>query len=1132
MSFSLFRNLLPSRTWTRPGKGGQRSRLPYRPRLLTLEDRVVPSTITWDNRGQASDGFAAVFGANANLARSDVDAALADWANLISNFNYSNGTNTFHVSISVGGTGFGASTSYGGSWQLNGKPTQASIGIGGGNDGHGAGWYLDPTPTSYEEFEGNIITPYTLSATPGGPADGKFDFYSIVAIEFAHAAGLNDAGNELFTSDPNHYLTNTGRADAVCAGTLWAYHGPDVNALFTSDNGCNQNRSNALHTALPNTGNQVTVSGTTYFGADDIDVPVYFSSRRYFPSNLAAQVLHDSYGYTINAPTGHSAYIDYNPATRNVLVRDQSHGTGIYPSQNNPSNDTITISTISIPIVNVTLIQISVQIGNPTPGTGPNPTYSEAFDARTVSSITVNTTDGADTITIQNVNALFAAIAPITVNLGSGTPTVNILNVTNPGAVTVNLGNGNATVNVQATLAPVAVNGGSGTATVNVLANSAPVTLNLGTATATVNLGSGGSVQSIQAAVTIENATSHSNVINVDDSADAGAHTNVILDSFTPGGDTPFGRITNLAPAVISYEFADTRTLNIKTGTGTTVVNVQATGAGITNLFSSAATTVNVGNANSLTGITGALVLENEVNFDTVFINDQSDTGFRTATLATVIQRGATLGQLSGLAGGTIAWDYPDTTRVTINTGQGGVRLTVLGTGVPTTINGNPLGTNTLVDATVLTTWNVTGANAGNFSNILASATFTGFQNLTSGSGDDGFYFSNGATLSGTVDGGGSSGISMAAYTTNLTVNVTSPGAGNVPGVVGHFMGIAGVTTGSGNDRFVFSNGASLAGIDGGGGINTLDASAYTRGLTAFITGANGGYLLGVVSFSNIQNVTTGSGNDTIVFNDGASLAGTLDTGGGTNTLDLSPYQTSLAYAITAANGGSVAGVLGAFANVENVIGAGAGGNDFAFADGGSLAGTLDGGVGGNNTLDYSSGWSGNVLVNLQTAAASGLGGLAPGHLANIQNVLGANGGGTFYNILVGNGGNYLQGGNGRRNLLVAGGSASTLIGGNDDDILIGGITAYDGEADMHSFVAIMSYWAGTTDDYFTRVNNLTTGNGVPLLDATKVFNNGGGNTMLGNNGGAGEMNLFYGADPSLETTDYNPSIGEVFVNV
>jgi hypothetical protein len=62
-------------------------------------------------------------------------------------------------------------------------------------------------------------------------------------------------------------------------------------------------------------------------------------------------------------------------------------------------------------------------------------------------------------------------------------------------------------------------------------------------------------------------------------------------------------------------------------------------------------------------------------------------------------------------------------------------------------------------------------------------------------------------------------------------------------------------------------------------------------------------------------------------------------------------------------------------------------------------------------------------------------------------------------------------------------------------------------------------------------VANLTSGAGVPLLDATMVFNNGGGNTLTGNHGGVGELNLFYGLDPTLETTDYNSSAGELFIN-
>jgi hypothetical protein len=554
----------------------------------------------------------------------------------------------------------------------------------------------------------------------------------------------------------------------------------------------------------------------------------------------------------------------------------------------------------------------------------------------------------------------------------------------------------------------------------------------------------------------------------------------------------------------MNFKVADTRAVNINFGPGTATVNVRGTGVP-TNLFNAAAATVNIGDGNSVAGIQGTLNLENEPSHDTVNINDQNDTTFRTAALATVVQRGSTLGQLSGLAPARISWDYPDTARVNIGTGGAGARVTVLGTGVPTFITGNTLGTNTLVGADVLTTWNVTGADAGNFSNALASATFTGFQNLTSGNVYDRFYFSNQATLSGTLTGGGENVLGLAAYTTDLTVNITGGGAGNIPGVVPHFLGIQYMAAGHGNDRFVFGNSGSITSIDGGpGGTDTLDASAVNRNLSVLGYGANAGTVPGVVfEFYDIENVTGGIRNNTFVFVDGASLAGTLTGGGGINTIDASPYSTGLVYSINAANGGSVGGVVGTFANIQNLIGAGAGGNDFAFSDGGSLAGRLDGGVGGNNTLDYSGGWSGNVVADLRTGAASGLAGLAPGRLANIQNVLGAGGGGVGrYNLLIGNGGNTLTGGFGRRNILVAGGGASTLNAGDQDDLLIGGTTVYDTEAGLASWQQIAAYWAGT-DVYATRVANLTSGSGVPLLDATTVTGNGGGNVFRGNGGTA-----------------------------
>jgi hypothetical protein len=119
-----------------------------------------------------------------------------------------------------------------------------------------------------------------------------------------------------------------------------------------------------------------------------------------------------------------------------------------------------------------------------------------------------------------------------------------------------------------------------------------------------------------------------------------------------------------------------------------------------------------------------------------------------------------------------------------------------------------------------------------------------------------------------------------------------------------------------------------------------------------------------------------------------------------------------------------------------------------------------------------------------------------------------------------------LHGGAGRRNILVAGGTASVLYDGGQDDLLIGGTTAYDTEAGLASWLQTAAYWAGG-DDYATRVANLTSGTGVPLLDATTVTGNGGGNTMAG----TGALALLYsdgadaisGFDPSSQTVTINP---------
>jgi hypothetical protein len=376
-------------------------------------------------------------------------------------------------------------------------------------------------------------------------------------------------------------------------------------------------------------------------------------------------------------------------------------------------------------------------------------------------------------------------------------------------------------------------------------------------------------------------------------------------------------------------------------------------------------------------------------------------------------------------------------------------------------------------------------------------------------------------------------GLSLNCGRAGNTLNVQG-----TPAVAGGFF----LNAGSGDDVItVGSPAGSLDAIqgpvflDGEGGTNQLtlndQGSSAAQSWTVTPTSVTRGAAF--VSYVNISTVTLQGGSGGTTFNLAGSAAGTsvtVQAGAGPTTLVGSdPDNTWL---LSGSNAGTVSGpaygglvqFIAPTNQTLNLVG-GAGNDTFVF-QGPGVTGSIDG-AGGMNTLDYSA-YSTTVIVDLQTNTGTGVG----GSVLNIQNVIGGTGGGAgVYNILVGNGGNVLTGGDGRRNLLIAGGAASTLIGGNDDDILIGGTTAYDTEAGLTSLRAIMAYWSGTADDYATRVANLLSGNGVPLLDASVVSSNGGGNTMLGNHGGASELNLFYGADPTQEITDYNPQIGEQFIN-
>jgi Ca2+-binding RTX toxin-like protein len=117
---------------------------------------------------------------------------------------------------------------------------------------------------------------------------------------------------------------------------------------------------------------------------------------------------------------------------------------------------------------------------------------------------------------------------------------------------------------------------------------------------------------------------------------------------------------------------------------------------------------------------------------------------------------------------------------------------------------------------------------------------------------------------------------------TNVEALTLNAGSGsNVLNVQGTAAGVAtALNSGSGNDTIKLS--ALPAGpltIDGQGGTNTLDYSAFTTGVVVnLVTGS----ATGLSSMANIVNVTGGAGNDILV---GNAQANVLNGGGGRNLL-------------------------------------------------------------------------------------------------------------------------------------------------------------------------------------------------------------------------------------------------------
>ncbi len=347
--------------------------------------------------------------------------------------------------------------------------------------------------------------------------------------------------------------------------------------------------------------------------------------------------------------------------------------------------------------------------------------------------------------------------------------------------------------------------------------------------------------------------------------------------------------------------------------------------------------------------------------------------------------------------------------------GSGADSFVLAGGNITGTITGGG-GEDALLGDNITNGWNITGSDVGR---LNGQNRFSEIERLFGGTLADTFVYDNGSGFSGGVDGGdGSDEVDMSAQVGSVSIVLGSSTFNNIESYVGNNIDstlsggfssntwtITGANAGDINsvafagfnrligniqtDSFVISSGNITGSIDGGGGNDSLTASATNN--TWNITRIDGGDVTNVNAFANIENLIGNTGTDIFVFGNTSDISGTVDGAAGTDTVDFSAEAGSVSvllgvsgylnierfigndidstlsapavsnnWQLTGINDGTVAGV--SFTNFNNLNG-NVTSDTFIFNDGSRITGRVDGGT-GLDTVDFSA-ESGVVSVQL-----------------------------------------------------------------------------------------------------------------------------------------------------------------------
>jgi hypothetical protein len=499
----------------------------------------------------------------------------------------------------------------------------------------------------------------------------------------------------------------------------------------------------------------------------------------------------------------------------------------------------------------------------------------------------------------------------------------------------VQAGKGFADINghffADAKYSSIQVIGGAGGTVTNIHGNVKPLTVLGDSAKDVVNLGDATNhVQGIQGTVRLEDEHGFSSVVNINDQGDSAVRT-VTLSTVPRTGDTSLGQVLGLGAAAIQWDYHDTHAVNLKLGTGAKQVNVNGTGV-TTNVFNSAAATINVGSNGSVAGIQGALTLENLAGaLDTVNINSQKDTA--RVLLDTQAGGDSSLGLGSFILQGVSAdifWDNADTSAVNVH--EGSTSVFVAKTGVTTNILSNASATidvgfgslagiqgalnvenetGTTKDVVIIDDQNDTNLRTATVSTItrsgdssLGAVNGLGAAQITWDYADTGFaqlFFGHGT---GTVNVLGTGTTTDIFNNGNATINVgtTSP---TVPGSAALIQGDLNLSNGFGT--------VDTVNIDG-----RNDAAPQTVAVSTIAPSAGNdplGAVDGLLGGARITWDYLGTSSVTLQLGAGASTVNVLGTGVPTTIFN------SAAAGINVGSGGSVAGIQGDL-HLENEAGA------------------------------------------------------------------------------------------------------------------------------------------------------------------------------------------------------------------